>query len=274
MSSYIFLGQKLDPGLAGPFLSLPNIPPVSSMQLMELAFQPLNIGPTFHSLDHHNNILSQSTLPSNHAFQHDGLYIPALQHPNSPYVPWNSDLCRNILRPISTASQSPSLNIAKMNSSPETRGALKLLRSTMKNSFLRFYNRWKGAPSGQPRQPKPVPLNPSPPAVTLEVPPSPSTSICSSSTLTAWLATKRQQAEESVCHPAKLLTLEEYERRGSWLDFHARHYPSSHSISFDSDCTSTRESSIMRLLSPGNSASTIQYTTVNNLTTFIARKLD
>lgn len=195
--------------------------------------------------------------------------IPAIQHPNSPYVPWAPPVRRRILRPaaptshVSLLSSHYSRPTSRSGArapepvetpepvrtlSPAWRG-WKQFRQSISHGASRIAT-YLGALKRPLANRQPVSSctaksdaiqirsispedtffvtdyspSPTPPlaALTGRRPFTPSTVSLASSdsaTLAAWLATRRRVAlEERDYDPGSLMTLDEYERMGSWLD--------------------------------------------------------
>ncbi len=108
------LGSKNDasPGnykLSEPstFHPLPPLPPSSSLQLsnlLDINFQPFAFSTGF-SMSTPPISSSPGNRRNNTPATDESLFhMPALSHPNSPYVPWESPVRREILRPLTPSS--------------------------------------------------------------------------------------------------------------------------------------------------------------------------
>ncbi|KAF9068025.1 hypothetical protein BDP27DRAFT_1327826, partial [Rhodocollybia butyracea] len=185
--------------------------------------------------------LSQPLFPDSNASQKDKdlFQIPSLRHPNSPYVPFPSPMRRQIFRPLtpeSSESLSECSNGARASELAEpseeslpghkmSRGIKKVHR-TMKHVAVAAKRMFT-------RKHVEAPSSAVPPHLTIDTlaltdnslhpptyPPSPGVaSIDSSNTrsLALWLDTRCQETLEWDADSRHLMSLEDYERRGSWI---------------------------------------------------------
>jgi hypothetical protein len=171
--------------------------------------------------------LSQPLFPPVAEAQNDLFQLPSLRHPNSPYVPWDSPMRRQIFRPLTPEPSSPEpaelpeeLPDRKRKLTKMSRGIVKRVAGAAKRIFTR--QRHLVEPSSVPPHlsisTHIVPDNSLlPPAY----PPSPGVASFDSSntrSLALWLDARRQEALEWETDSCHFLTLEDYERRGSWIN--------------------------------------------------------
>jgi len=187
---------------------------------------------------------------------HDEPYIiPSLQHPNSPYMPWTSSVRSQILRPL-TPTSSPSVpsgyysrplsrsgaqapepptsldnaTRTKHNKKPPRKAlhTFKHIGSALKRNIEGFA---RGVEKYTRRKPSIVIPNyldltssedPSECGLTYSSATHPTPSVLSISpssdfeTLAEWL--QERNRSDSVAPSGPMMTLEEYERQGSWID--------------------------------------------------------
>ncbi|KIK71215.1 hypothetical protein GYMLUDRAFT_321632 [Collybiopsis luxurians FD-317 M1] len=188
--------------------------------------------------------LSQPLFPPTMEPQRDLLQLPSLRHPNSPYVPWDSPMRRQIFRPLTPESSSDSLSCRSEVSrsgahAPEptefvdnglklvkmSRGIRKVHRTVkhVADVAKRIFTRQRNVEQVSSVPPH-LSINPSvAPAGRLvppPYPPSPGVSSFDSSntrSLALWLDARRQDNLEWENDSRHLISLEDYERRGSWI---------------------------------------------------------
>ncbi|KAK0465380.1 uncharacterized protein EV420DRAFT_1514091 [Desarmillaria tabescens] len=248
------------------FHPLPPLPPSSSLQLSTLldinfpsfAFPtgfpistpPLQSSPPISS--------SPGSRRNNTPATDNSLFhMPVLSHPNSPYVPWESPVRREILRPLTPSSfvshysRPLSRSGARAPEPPETeeerlpqRPTRKLhkvsksilnLRQAVRNVAQvtkRFKFAQKRRSLDQPDLPElpkthwqsdPLLIARHRPRPRLP-PPSPSSASFDSTntnSLSAWLAARQCEAKEWNLDAQRGVALEEYDRAGSWINLTA-----------------------------------------------------
>jgi hypothetical protein len=176
--------------------------------------------------------------------------IPAFQHPNSPYVPWTPPTRRKILRPPPTSSESP---MASSSFSRPSRSGAMAPEPDCSKEKLHGIGRWRNIrrvfkqnldqikkrvtrPFKFGKSPVAAPLEPShsvsiesifenipSPAQYATPPQSPclrspySIASTESNSLTEWLAERQREVMERDSDPAGL-SLDEYEKMGSWIN--------------------------------------------------------
>ncbi|EAU92899.2 hypothetical protein CC1G_03686 [Coprinopsis cinerea okayama7 len=165
-----------------------------------------------------------------------------LVHPNSPYVPWDAPVRQKILCPASEVPQDESEEETEETvPDPANRGdkkpikhiwtALKSAPKTLKTRCQRLLgprSKDLNSPPSQPQPSEPVPDNPDDSkeqviTYTLDASHgalySPATSFRSSdtNTLAIWLAERQRKFLEKDCESGKIMTIEDYERLGSWI---------------------------------------------------------
>lgn len=260
--SYSSLRYNYAQQFAPPFL--PLISPVSSFQF-DIAFQSFSISPQ-------PSPPSEPLLPKRDNL--DFFEIPAFNHPNSPYVPWSD--CNRPISPVSnisrysrpysrTGARAPEpaelLHNQSVPAILRLSQSLKVLRRTMKINVFRAAHRIKSSFSNHHHKVEvedtcivPIPVLP---------PHSPTMSFESANTtsLAAWLSARQRQVAEEY-DPNILMTLDEYERAGSWLNVSdggcglaGCEMHSGPSDSEGDDEMTTSESSILRLLEPNTPSS-------------------
>ena len=181
---------------------LPFISSISSFQF-DIAFQSFMLSPSQPSCKIETVNLAQ---------------IPAFSHPNSPYVPWTernrpTSPLSNYSRSGARAPEPPESLVLYSCSHPaifRLSQSLKDLRRTMKRNVFYAVRRIKN--SFSPRIESPCIIS------TPIMPQSPTPSLDSANTtsLAAWLSARQRQIAEY--DPNVLMTLDEYERAGSWLN--------------------------------------------------------
>ncbi|PBL00792.1 hypothetical protein ARMGADRAFT_1058746 [Armillaria gallica] len=291
-SPTVLLGSKNDanPGnykLSEPstFHPLPPLPPSSSLQLstlLDINFQPFAFSTGFPTpTPPVQSSPPISSSPGNRrnntpATDESLFHMPALSHPNSPYVPWESPVRREILRPLTPSSfvshysRPLSRSGARAPEPPETeeepsrqRPTRKLhkvsksilnLRQAVTQVTKRFKFAQKRRSLDQPDLPEfPKTHWQSDPLLIARhrprfPPPSPSSASFDSTntnSLAAWLAARQCEAKEWNLEAQRGVALEEYDRAGSWINLPAL------SVSDDSPSSpayGTLESSIWRPL--------------------------
>ncbi|KAK0208560.1 hypothetical protein DFS33DRAFT_1451506 [Desarmillaria ectypa] len=289
------LGSKKDtsPGKyklseTSTFHPLPPLPPSSSLQLATLldinfpsfAFStglpistpPVQSSPPIPSFT--GNRRNNTPATDNSIF-----HMPALSHPNSPYVPWESPVRREILRPLTPSSfvshysRPLSRSGARAPEPPETEEEPLRQRPTRKlhkvsksilnlrqavRSVAQVTKRFKFAQKRRSLDQPDLPEHPrthwqSDPLLIARYrprlhPPSPSSASFDSTntnSLAAWLAARQCEAKEWDLDAQRGVALEEYDRAGSWINLSAL------SVSDDapsSPAYGTLESSIWRSL--------------------------
>jgi len=206
--------------------------------------------------------LSQLIFPKdeetrNAEHKHEPIEIPAFSHPNSPYVPWDLPVRREILCPISHTSHISAFSSCYSRPysrsgarAPEPMDIQEHDSRCTGDKFLKVSKSWKNLRRVFKRNIKHVtkrftsPQKPFQPAhasdgaepfydITLERDifddyplhrpsfPSPSAASFDSSNTTSlatWLATRQPEGREEDCDPRCIMTVDEYEQRGSWTD--------------------------------------------------------
>ncbi|KIY65525.1 hypothetical protein CYLTODRAFT_424287 [Cylindrobasidium torrendii FP15055 ss-10] len=242
------------------FRPLPPVRRTSSLQLSSLDFTfHFSLSPTVGSL--HTPDESRPTHLLSHTVKEeeddededdaeDGptqvLHLPPSlahwAHPNSPYVPWPSPIRRDFVRPSTPNSLCPPLAHSRPVSRsgacapeptelPRLHRAVQALRKVSYgvNRLSRLFKRhlarrkrdpYPRAPSAayNPEQASSVCIPP-----TLPEPPTLSTfslESTKSNSLSLWLAKRKKDAAQNA--RSRLMTLEEYDRTGSWAHVRAR----------------------------------------------------
>ncbi|KAJ7462664.1 hypothetical protein B0H11DRAFT_2053733 [Mycena galericulata] len=212
-----------------PFQPLPPVLAASPLRLpsfLDLTLQSLDDEPT-----------AKPESPSPRPIQLS-IEIPSVSHPNSPYVPWASPVRRNILRPLSQAShvsgfsgysrpysrsgarapepQEPDSPLPTHNKLLRLSKSFKNLRRTVKEGVRHVKNAFNIKRVSKAKTPHVVD---EPASCRSPIPPLPSpVESCESSnttTLAEWLRECEANVQRATPH---LMTLEEYEERGSWKD--------------------------------------------------------
>ncbi|KAJ7169605.1 hypothetical protein C8R46DRAFT_1089319 [Mycena filopes] len=213
-----------------PFQPLPPVLATSPLRL------PSFLDLTLQSLDNESvapSPKSESASPSPPPIFPLSIDIPSVSHPNSPYVPWPSPVRRQILRPLTPASQVSRFSRPYSRSgarAPEPESpppaqnkflrlskSLKNLRRTVKQSVKHVKNALRK--TSKARSPEtvleavPIPIlcpSPTPPSLPSPVPSCESTNTTS---LAEWLRDCEANVERAT---PNFMSLEEYEERGSW----------------------------------------------------------
>jgi hypothetical protein len=179
--------------------------------------------------------------------------IPVFQHPNSPYVPWTRPIRRQILHPLTSALQltvtsttysrsysrsgasAPEPGEAAMQRLPSSRSWRNIRRTVIQNvqqvtkRLVKSFKSEKPAPAlrvqhipnSVGRVQKRMPSSPRQHIASRRLrSPASLDSVTSTDTnsLAIWLAARKREALERENHPSSLMTLEEYECMGSWID--------------------------------------------------------
>ncbi|KAG7450324.1 uncharacterized protein BT62DRAFT_1001163 [Guyanagaster necrorhizus] len=247
-----------------PYHLLPPLPPSSSLvsTLLDINFQsfafstgfptsppPVQSSPPISPSPGSRRINTPAT--DNSLF-----HMPALSHPNSPYVPWESPVRREILRPLTPSSfvshysRPLSRSGARAPEPPETEEGPSLQRATRKlhkisksilnlrqavRNVAQVTKRFKFAPKRRSvdQQPDPPDLPEthwqSDPLLIARhrprlAPPSPSSASFDSTntnSLAAWLTARQCEAKEWNLDAQRGVALEEYDRAGSWINLPA-----------------------------------------------------
>ncbi|KAF5382972.1 hypothetical protein D9757_006363 [Collybiopsis confluens] len=185
--------------------------------------------------------LSQPLFPPIAEIREDLWQKPSLRHPNSPYVPWDSPVRREIFQPLAPDSSSESLasrtqvsrsaenaspvqvpdhglKLAKVSQSiRKVHRTVKHVTGVAKKMFRRQRHIEQSVPPHLSINPYMLPdtrLDP-------PYPPSPGVSSFDSShtrSLALWLDARRQQELEWENDSRHFMSVEEYERRGSWIN--------------------------------------------------------
>ncbi|KAJ7597216.1 hypothetical protein C8J56DRAFT_919513 [Mycena floridula] len=259
--SFLFL-DKCDPDSPvlqsmSSFRPLPLIPPLSSMQLVDFTFQSFSVSPKLPVLP----TLSQPLFPTQETG--DVLHIPSLHHPNSPYYnPLGTSQADPVPRPVfptSTCSHYPHRYscsgaiapepVESLNHSPTTllkmTKSLRSLRRSVSRNASQVARRLKSsfiAGSSIHQQQEGW----------IDLTRSPSVASFDSTSIALWLTSRQRDNQETF---GQIMTLEEYERAGSWLDLTQigcglagceLHFTNTG----DETDTTTNESSILRTLDP------------------------
>lgn len=172
---------------------------------------------------------------------------PAFTHPNSPYVPWTSAIRREFLRPLTPASlvsdftgvysrphsrsgaRAPEpldseVHLPGPNIRSKVSEKLKNLRCTIKFNIKQAAKHFtklarpfqfcgvRSLPSETLTQSRQVPYS------TPVLPsPTPSGESTNTTTLYTWLAERQKEIEEGSS-PSNTISIDDYDRRGSWVD--------------------------------------------------------
>ncbi|KAJ3790252.1 hypothetical protein GGU10DRAFT_431054 [Lentinula aff. detonsa] len=168
----------------------------------------------------------------------DLFQIPSLRHPNSPYVPWDSPMRRQIFRPLTPESSESLASRSEASRSgaraPEPVDPLDDDHKAVKVSWgIRKVHRTVKHVAGVAKRmfmrqkfgPPPLAINTHLPNTSLHppvYPPSPGVASFDSSntrSLALWLDARRQETLEWDADSRHFMSLEDYERRGSWINF-------------------------------------------------------
>ncbi|KAJ3823891.1 hypothetical protein F5878DRAFT_632145 [Lentinula raphanica] len=170
--------------------------------------------------------------------QKDLFQIPSLRHPNSPYVPWDSPMRRQIFLTPESSDLLPghTENVTRV---PEPMDLLDGSQKVVKSSWgigkvHRTVKNVAGFAKRMFMRQKQARVSAASPLVAINThlsdgsfnppvyPPSPGVASFDSSntrSLALWLDARRQETLEWDADSRHFITLEEYERRGSWTNF-------------------------------------------------------
>lgn len=238
--------HPLPPLPCAPPLQLPNFLDFSTHAVTPATEAVPRSHPPVVSLMPDQPTLSQPILPSvqetrpptipNELFE-----IPILSHPNSPYVPWASSVRCDIFRPMTPSShisgfsscysrpysrsgaqapEPPTSPEQSTNKLLKVSNSFKNLRRVVKKNFKRaakhisnlrgpFQRSLRTGSQATHKWALPE-LEPSPSVVSLES--------RNTDTLEIWLAARQREAAESENDQMNTMTLDEYERMGSWIN--------------------------------------------------------
>ncbi|KAJ4486364.1 hypothetical protein J3R30DRAFT_3446203 [Lentinula aciculospora] len=250
---------SMRPSVANSFQALPPILSGSSIHLrsnLDFNFQSFMISPGNTPRSRRASRLGENPpalppLPSlsqplfppiAETTQKDLFQIPSLRHPNSPYVPWDSPMRRQIFRAL-TPESSESLTSSSECSRSGARAPepidlsiddhklVKVSRGIRK--VHRTVKHVAGVAKRMFMRQKHVQASAVPPLLAIDThisdnslhppayPPSPGVASFDSSntrSLTLWLDARRQETLEWDADSRYFISLEDYERRGSWIN--------------------------------------------------------
>ncbi|KAF5368558.1 hypothetical protein D9758_002430 [Tetrapyrgos nigripes] len=243
---------------SGNHTSFTPLPPISSdssdiRTFLDFTFQSFSLS-TAPSIHLNVQSLSSPTLPplptlSQPLFSPPSpkprpvLHVTSLCHPNSPYVPWDSPVRREIFRPLTPDSfasdfsrysrpfsrsgaraPEPTEIPEAVNGRPRVKmlkvsQSVRNIRRSVKRNVAKCFSHLSLARS----KPHDGPAGPSSPThaddhiLLYSPPPSPTMSIDTSNTrsISLWLESCRQ---DRSLHDVHCMSLEDYERMGSWTD--------------------------------------------------------
>ncbi|KAH6917204.1 hypothetical protein BKA70DRAFT_1251606 [Coprinopsis sp. MPI-PUGE-AT-0042] len=219
-----------------------TLPPISRMPSLQVpSFTDINAP---HSLSTPRRSLHQISETEPSTFK---LKLPLrLVHPNSPYVPWETPVRQKILCPsnssplLSTTVEAAVVedNAHGSDDKLNTRGdkkPIKQIWSTLKSAPKSLKSKCQRLLNPRTKDSSPVLPEESEEEVldskadilphiidisdSLPTPYSPTASVRSADThtLAIWLAERHRKFAEKDCESAKIMTIEDYERLGSWI---------------------------------------------------------
>ncbi|RDB29595.1 hypothetical protein Hypma_015332 [Hypsizygus marmoreus] len=243
-------GSHIEPA---SFPRLPPLPHASSLQLpsfldfsihttiidpYESIFKSLS--PLSFSVPHsHEEHKTEGTAEASSTACSRSMSIPPFMHSNSPYVPWDPQLRRDILRPLTPASRMS--HVSDCYSRPYSRTGAQAPEpmdfpeapvQRIKPRFLKVSKGFKSLASTVRKNIQQVakqisllkkPLRSTTEVQTRPISPVPFSSAESfdssdTTTLATWLADRRRLAADRERDVSNGILLEEYERTGSWLN--------------------------------------------------------
>ncbi|THU94835.1 hypothetical protein K435DRAFT_966693 [Dendrothele bispora CBS 962.96] len=245
-----------NPTASPPFLPLPPIlsePSVELRSFMDFTFQSFSLSTppgTRSSTPAQPPLpsLSQPLFTPPSPKPRPVLQLSTLNHPNSPYVPWDSPVRREIFRPLTPESfvsdfsqysrphsrsgaraPEPTELPEAENGRPYSRlpklsQSIRNIRRSMKRNVVHVAKRITHLSRARSKSLDNLDVLPSSPSYVLdmELPPcprpsSPCASVDTSNTrsVALWLESRRQDRYSRDLH---FISLEDYERRGSWID--------------------------------------------------------